>query len=161
MMGKKAAFLLLFAVAATGSALSSHLVPLDLPHPFVSDSVELLFLAVWTFLAMPIAFWMPLMRARFFAPLAKVPSRTYLLPATVIQLILFFLAGQVFGLLVVGLMDDGRVLWLCCSDLLTLLCFYAGARKRFRQTREFEMPFWPPGMMIRWSARRFGWRLQK
>ena len=160
MTRQKATFLLLFAAAAALSVLSWRQFPQDLPYPSDADLVERWFLAGWIVLAMPFAFWMPFARVRFFAPLAKVPSQTYVLPASLICLTIPLLAGEALGLLIVALTEGGNTQWFFGACVLVLIPFSAGTHRRLRQTREFEMPIWPPGLMIRWGLRGFGWRLR-
>ncbi len=156
MTRQKATFLLIFAAAAALSVPSWR----DLSHSFAAGPVERWFLTAGTILAMPFAFWMPLARARFFPSHANVPSQTYLLPAGLLCLTIPLLTGDVFGLLLVALTEGGAAFWLFGSYVLVLIPLFAGMHRRLRQTREFEMPFWPPGLMLRWSLRRFGWRLR-
>ncbi len=123
---------------------------------FVDDELGATFLCLWTLGAMPITFWLPRVRARFFAPTSHLPSRAYLLPVVWVRICLLFAAGQVLGFSLLAVFLDIRIFWLAGSALATMVAFWAGARYRLRQPMaEFEIPW------LRWTLRGFGWRLRK
>jgi hypothetical protein len=106
----------------------------------------LTFLCIWTLAAIPIAFAMPRIRARFFGRMWRVPRDAYVLPRWMVCICIGAMFGQVAGFLVLTILRDYRLLGLAGSAALICGAFCAGAWRRLkkRPATEFTMRWWPP-----------------
>jgi len=114
---------------------------------FLEDELARWFLLVWTAAAIPMAFWMPRIRASFFGRSWRVPSQAYVLPGWLISLIIAFAWGQTLAMLVLASFSTPHMFWLFASSLLITITFSAGAWHRLKRPREeFEIPlfYWYP-----------------
>jgi hypothetical protein len=109
--------------------------------------MALRFFGIWTLGSLPLAFFMPRVRANFFGRSWHVPSQAYVMPRWIIRLAIGALLGQIVGLLLYAVIWNLRVFWIAASDTLILVAFCAGAWRRLSQhpCTEFTMPLfrWP------------------
>jgi hypothetical protein len=109
-----------------------------------SGQLQLVFLAGVFIVGIPTAFWMPNMRAGRMGRQWQVPSATYLLPRTIVRIMLGAMFGQSAAYLVCALRYDSRLYWDFGSSVLISSAFCVGAWKRLRRHPglEFNMPWW-------------------
>lgn len=152
--------ILVALVVAVATVLSWYGLPWRPIESFVDDQIGIGFLCVGTILAAPLVFWMPRARASFF-PAWRVPSQTYLLPESLVRLLVAALWAQFAAMTILALVNRPTILWISASSLLVTVAFSAGAWNRFRQRKEFSAPVWSPPRMARWCLRNFGWRFRR
>lgn len=161
MVGPKTSFLQIFLVAAAATVLSRYALFELSDGALVDDPIGRRIMAVWTLLAMPFAFWMPRAPVRFFAPLARVPLQTYLLPQRLVLFLAPVLWGQSLATILLALTDRPAILWMSAVSVLVTMAFCAGVWSRLRRPAEFELPWWPTVATMRRCLRSFGWRVRR
>ncbi|MCH5375027.1 MAG: hypothetical protein JJ992_13710 [Planctomycetes bacterium] len=96
----------------------------------------------FTVLAMPFAYWLPIVRASFLGSMWHVPSQTFLLPRFLVCLIATSMIGVAIGSGLLGVWEDRRYLILGFGHMAAAVMFTISAARRFRHhpMAEFVMP---------------------
>lgn len=112
--------------------------------PDFTGRVPMAFILIWTLGSMPIAFFMPRMRAGFFGRIWRVPATAYVVPRWMVRLLVGMTVGSAGGFFALAVLRDQRFYGLALSAALLAAAFIAGAWRRLGtpEKADFEMR-WP------------------
>lgn len=112
----------------------------------VQGRAQILLLALWTIVCIPLAFGLPRVHCRVLGRLAAwhVPAHTYLLPRWAVRFCIGGAVGQLVGMVLLAFLKHPQVLWFAGSILILGTAFVAGAcgRLAHHPSTEFTMPWW-------------------